>query len=80
MIRCRFLVDAEDPRPINWPIAHPYWISGETDKYNVLIAYAEDEAEIMRNWPDAYSLDSEQVEAITFTGRFPRPRWYHGEA
>lgn len=81
MIRCRFYVPDEDPRPIHWPIKHPYWITGiRGDGASTLVAYADDEAEIMRNWPDAEELDSTEVTEYTFTSRFPRPDWFKGSA
>lgn len=75
MIRCRFQANDIDPRPINWPLKHPYWISGYGNGYAIVIAYAENENEIIRNWPDAKNLDSEDVVNYTFTSRFPRPQW-----
>jgi hypothetical protein len=77
MIRARFKVAGDDYRPVIWPIKHPYWCSGYDERRAVLVAYADDEAEIMRNWPDAEALDvmQEGLEEYTFTGRFPRPDW-----
>lgn len=80
MIRCRFRVADDDPRPIRWPIKHPYRVSGEAEdgSYSILVAYADDEAEIMRNWPDATHLDSEDVKEYVFTDRFAKPSWFKG--
>lgn len=82
MIRARFKVpNAEDPRPVNWPIKHPYWVTGEAldGSYAVIVAYADDEAEILRNWPDAQEIDvHERDTAYAFTGRFPKPEWFKG--
>lgn len=75
MIRCRFRTNENDPRPVNWPIKHPYWITGYGDDHAVVVAYADDEAEILRNWPDASDLDSEDAAEYTFTDRFPKPKW-----
>lgn len=80
MLRVRFYVRFDacdgDPRPINWPIKHPYWISGEGSDYAILIAYADDEDYIYGNWPEAEGIDilSEEDE-YTFTDRFPKPEW-----
>ncbi len=76
MIRARFKTNESDPRPVVWPIAHPYWITGYGDGYGIVVAYAEDEAEIVRNWPDASDIDSEKVDGYLFTSRFPRPDWF----
>jgi hypothetical protein len=76
MIRARFRVADRDFRPMNWPIKHPYWRSGEGEGYSVLIAYADDEKEIMLNWPDATHIDAEPCDTYTFTSRFPCPKWF----
>ena len=80
MIRARFLILSDDYRPMVWPIRYPYWCSGYAyrgeDTFATLIAYAEDEATLKTLWPDAVEIDSEEVEGICFTSRFPRPAWY----
>lgn len=82
MIRCRFQCNSKDPRPLTWPIKHPYWVTGYSGdaingelRYAIVVAYADDEAEIKRLWPDAKNLDSEPAEKYLFTSRFPRPEW-----
>lgn len=80
MIRVRFYQPTSDPRPVKWPIKHPYWISGETDNgVFILVAYADDVDEIVSNWPEAVGLDilDSNVMKYTFTGRFPKPDWFH---
>lgn len=77
MIRARFYVNANDPRPVNWPIKHPYWVTGYSmDDFAVVVAYADNEAEIMRNWPNARDIDANDAEEYMFTGRFPKPEWF----
>ena len=79
MIRARFWVNPTDYRPVNWPIKHPYWCTGYADHDGgraCIVAYADDEAEIMLNWPDATGIDSEPRDEYTFTGRFPKPTWF----
>ena len=76
MIRARFYTDEHDFRPVEWPIKYPYWRSGETNKANILIAYADSIADIHRLWPEAYTIDVEEVDNIVFTTRFPKPNWY----
>lgn len=76
MIRARFKTDAEDERPINWPIKHPYWCSGSGDGFWVILAYADDEQEILRNWPEATDIDSTPVDGYVFTDRFAKPDWF----
>lgn len=77
MIRARFKTGAADYRPINWPIKHPYWCTGYGDDYATIVAYADDEAEILHNWPEAYDIDSVEADEYKFTGRFQRPNWFN---
>lgn len=76
MIRCRFKANLEDSRPINWPVKHPWWETGFNDTHAIVVSYADDEAEILRNWPEAIDLDSEECDSYTFTSRFPCPEWF----
>lgn len=78
MIRARFHVNPDDPRPVNWPIKHPYWITGYGEGYAIIVAFADDEAEILLNWPDATNIDSNPAVNYVFTDRFPRPGWMEG--
>lgn len=76
MIRARFKADENDYRSINWPVKHPYWCSGYGGGYSIVVAYADDEAEILRNWPEAKDIDIEERDEYTFTDRFPKPDWF----
>lgn len=76
MIRARFKTDENDPRPVVWPISHPYWVTGYGDGYSIVVAYADSESEILRNWPDATAIDTESVDSYLFTTRFPKPDWF----
>lgn len=80
MIRARFITRADDYRPINWPIKHPYWCTGSGEdgdgEYNIIVAYADDEAEIMRNWPEAECIAAASVNEYSFTSRFRKPDWF----
>jgi hypothetical protein len=75
MIRARFEANLEDPRPIHWPIKHPYWVTGENDTHAIVVAYADDEDEIRKNWPEANNIDSVYVLEYEFSSRFPKPKW-----
>lgn len=75
MIRARFKASPDDPRPVVWPIKHPYWVSGGSDEHSIIVAYADDEAEILRLWPEAADIDAEDATEYIFTDRFPRPGW-----
>lgn len=79
MIRARFYLPVDDYRPVNWPIKHPYWCSGETGNgVNIIVAYADDIDEIVSNWPEAVNIDVMESDAreYKFTDRFPRPEWF----
>lgn len=79
MIRARFKVNEDDFRPVVWPIKHPYWCTGYGEGYAVIVAYADDEAEIQRNWPDAKDINSTPENKYEFTDRFPKPHWFKQE-
>ena len=76
MIWARFKANYPDYRPVKWPVKHPYWCTGEGDGYSIVVAYADNEGEIMENWPEATDIDSEDAEEYLFTDRFPRPDWF----
>jgi len=80
MIRARFETDLDDYRPVNWPIKHPYWCTGFNDNASIVVAYADDEDEILRNWPDANDIDIEIVDGYTFNSRFAKPDWFVDES
>lgn len=80
MIRARFHANDDDPRPVNWPVKHPYWVTGYGDGYAIVVAYADDEEEILRNWPEATNIDAEEVDEYVFTDRFSKPNWFDKEA
>ena len=79
MIRARFYANYDDPRPVEWPIQHPYWVTGyssdDAGEFAVVVAYADDIEEIERLWPDAREIDLQPASEYVFTGRFPRPDW-----
>ncbi|WP_175682687.1 hypothetical protein [Burkholderia cenocepacia] len=80
MIRARFSVNRDDPRPVVWPIKHPYWVTGYGNDHATIVAYADDEAEIMRNWPDAHDFSFvDPADSYVFTDRFAKPAWFAGD-
>ena len=80
MIRARFRVSILDPRPVKWPIKHPYWVTGEGETYYTIVAYADDEAEIKSNWPEAENIDAQAANSYKFTDRFRKPEWFNDGA
>lgn len=86
MLRTRFRANAKDPRPIKWPVKHPYWVTGfslgsgeDRDAYSIVVSYADNEDYILGLWPEATHLDSVEVDSYTFTDRFPKPDWFHND-
>lgn len=79
VMRVRFEVDIEeceeDYRPVSWPIAHPYWCTGESDTSFILVAYVESEEQLLALWPEASSIDimQENLTEYTYTDRFSKP-------
>lgn len=76
--RYRFKVTDEDPRPTNWPLPYPYWITGyDSSDYATIVAYGESDDYIESEWPSALRpLDYEEVVGVEFSSRFPRPEWW----
>lgn len=77
-LRARFHANPDDYRPVKWPPPGPYWCSGEGDGYSVVVAYLRPEDRVTDWWPEASEVDTEEADAIVFTGRFPRPDWWAG--
>ena len=76
MIRARFHANPDDPRPVVCPIPHPYWVTGYGDDHSIIVAYADDVAQIKQQWPDATHIDAEPAETYVFTSRFQKPTWF----
>jgi hypothetical protein len=75
MYRARFKTDSPDPRPINWPLRHPYWITGEAGdgSYTTIVAYVDDMGYLKKNWPEAFDIDlGGPVTEYIFSDRFPK--------
>ena len=77
MIRAIFTTEDQDYRQVVWPVKHPYWCTGWDSKDRpVVVAYADDEAEILKNWPDARGIESTEETEYSFSSRFPKPDWF----
>lgn len=80
MIRARFYVARPgDPHPKPLHTKHPYWCVGYTNDrlHPIISAYADDEAEIKANWPEAYDIESTVETEYRFNDRFPKPDWFN---
>lgn len=67
----------EDYRPLKdmKEIQCPWWCSGEGIDYAIIICYLPTEIDLKEYWDDAYDIDIEEVEKITYTDRFRKPDW-----
>jgi len=76
LLRVRFHADHDDPRPLNFPVEHPYWITGQGNDYSVVVSYADNLEYIKENWPEANNIEAQQVDGYVFTDRFSKPQWW----
>jgi hypothetical protein len=78
MNRYRFRANYPDWRSVVWPVVGPCWCSGFAgdETFSIVIAFAPDEATILRQWPEATAIEVEENCPITFSDRFPRPDWW----
>ena len=87
-IRYRFKTwSVDDPRPLRdpAPIKMPWWCSGigfgrhgarpYDDEYAVIVCYLPEDEELKKYWDDAFDVETEEVEKIKYTDRFPKPEW-----
>lgn len=83
MIRVRFHTDYSDFRPVKAPAPYPFWCTGYAidGSNSTVVAYVDDEAQLLEYWPDAVDIDVlEQDAVITFTDRFFKPDWWNPPA
>lgn len=76
MLRVRFRANPDDPRPVVWPIKHPYWITGYGEDYAIVVAYVDSMEELDDLWPDATDVDADEADEYVFTDRFQKPEWF----
>lgn len=77
-IKYRFKTNAiEDYRPLidMKEINCPWWCSGECADYAIIICYLPVGEDLFKYWDDAYDIDEEEVDNITYTDRFKKPDW-----
>jgi hypothetical protein len=78
--RYRFKTKAlDDYRPLIFNPKYPWWCSGEGDDYAIIIAYLPPTEGLFRYWDDAYDIDFDLRDEITFTSRFPKPDYFEGD-
>lgn len=77
-IRYRFKTKAiDDYRPLKdmKDIQMSWWCSGEGEDYAIIICYLPKEIDLKEYWDDAYDIEEQEREEITYTDRFPKPDW-----
>ena len=78
-IRYRFKAYGNDTRPIVWPPAGPYWVTGKGDGYDIIVAYIPKNVPLEKYWPgiDAGDINMKQeVCEVKFSERFPKPGYW----
>ena len=77
-LRARFYANYPDSRPIKFPPPGPYWESGFTgdEKHSIVIAYLKTSDQIYEYWPEAKDVTADICDKITFSDRFPKPKWW----
>ena len=69
----------DDYRPIldMKDIGMPWWCTGYAgdDSYVIIVCYLPKDEDLFKYWDDAYDIDFEEREEITYTSRFKKPSW-----
>ena len=77
--RHRFKTREEDYRPVIFPPPGPWWCSGcggcDEDSYSTTIATFPKGTNLLEYWPEAEDIETEIIDEITYTSRFPKPDW-----
>ncbi len=74
--RYRFQANIADPRPVKFPPPGPWWCTGTSDTYSIVVAYLPPNESLTDWWPEAAQIESTEHDEIQFSSRFPRPDWY----
>ena len=75
-IKYRFKTKAiDDYRPLKdmKDIQCPWWCSGEGINYAIIICYLPKDIDLKECWDDAYDIDKEERDEITYADRFRKP-------
>lgn len=80
LIRYRFKTKAvDDCRPLldMKHIQMPWWCTGHAmdESYAIIICYLPKNEDLFKYWDDAYDIESEERNEITYTDRFAKPKW-----
>lgn len=80
-IRYRFKTKSvADWRPLVYDPRFPSWCSGyggeeeDGSAFAVIVMYLPASEDLMKYYDDAFDVEGEERDSITFTDRFPRPK------
>lgn len=65
-----------DSRPLVFNPSYPFWESGFNDDHAVMIAWLPAEEDLYKYWDDAFDVEFTEHDEITFSDRFPQPKYY----
>ena len=75
--RYRFYTKSiKDYRPLVFNPKFPWWCSGETEDAIVIVAYLPETEDLLEYWDDAFDIDFTEENEITFSDRFPKPKYF----
>lgn len=66
----------EDYRPLIFNPKYPWWCSGESEDYAVIIAFFPEDENIFKYWDDAFDVEFTTCKNIEFTDRFQKPKYF----
>lgn len=78
-IRYRFYTKSvEDYRPLVFNPKYPWWCSGQAADGSTatIVAYLPAGEDLKIYWDDAFDIEAEEKDAIEFSDRFPKPKYY----
>lgn len=55
----------------------PWWCTGESfnGDYVTIVCYLPEDEDLLKYWDDAFDIESDEVEKIVYSSRFPKPDW-----
>jgi hypothetical protein len=79
--RYRFYTHAvDDHRPLVFNPKYPWWCSGsggeDEGAFDVIVAYLPADEDLLKYWDDAYDVDFDEKDEITFSDRFAKPDYF----
>ena len=82
LVRFRFKTHSvDDYRPLvdMAPIRMPWWCTGFGENsggdYAIIVCYLPENEQLSKYWDDAFDIEFQNVSSITYSSRFPMPKW-----